>query len=929
MPKPLRPAAYRLFVWLAAAVLFVAAGLPARAAPPAEDGAALPVARIAVLSFRSKEITLARWQPLIVHLNAEIPRVRFEQHAYSNREMDAAVARGEVDFVFVQPSHYVVLTYTHRLSSPLATLVNREGGEAVSMFGGVIFSRADRADIGRLTDLRGKTVATPDISGLGGFQMQAYELLQHGLRPFKDYQVLETDQPQDRVVEAVLSGRADAGFVRTGLLEAMQAAGKLEVGAVKVVAARRHQQFPFPSSTALYPEWPFAAMTHVDRDLARQVASTLLSMPHDGDLARQMRISGFTIPGDYRSIDHLLRDLRLPPFDQLPEFTLAEVWKRWQSAWLSLIAAIASLLLFSVIRLLGRNRELLAIQHRLEDSAREIARLGQAVEQSPESIIITDLDGNILYVNRAFETSTGYAAKEVIGLNPRIFKSPRTAPEVHAGLWATLSGGGIWQGELANLRRDGSEFQESAIISPIKDADGGVFGYLAVKQDITARKEAEARIHRLAYYDSLTGLPNRGRLNELLAHRLAAAPRIDHGDALLLVNIDRFKLINDARGHHLGDTLLTALGRRLDERVGEAGSVARMGADEYAILLPQLGADEATTAAAARQWADRLIACVAQPLHIDDEAITVTFSIGVATFPDPADSTTADVLRRADTALHRAKDGGGNQVAVFESHMGEAIAQSFRIETELRHALAHGELQLHLQPQTLPDGTLSGAEVLVRWLHPLEGPIPPGRFIPVAEQSDLIVDLSAFIFREACLLLARLQSAGVDLRLSVNLSPRHFRKQSFIPWLKGLLAETGADPHRLTLEVTEGLFIDNLSETAARMDELCALGIHFSIDDFGTGYSSLAYLKRLPIRELKIDKGFIQDAPSDPDDAALVDAILAVAQNMHLEVVAEGIETPEQAAFLSTRGRIIRQGYLFGRPEPAEVWLQRWTTAAK
>jgi EAL domain-containing protein (putative c-di-GMP-specific phosphodiesterase class I) len=213
----------------------------------------------------------------------------------------------------------------------------------------------------------------------------------------------------------------------------------------------------------------------------------------------------------------------------------------------------------------------------------------------------------------------------------------------------------------------------------------------------------------------------------------------------------------------------------------------------------------------------------------------------------------------------------------------------------------------------------------VRWQHPKEGLISPGRFIAIAEQSDLIVELSTYIFREACQLLARMQSVNIDARLSINLSPRHFRKHNFVPWLKALLLETGADPHHLTLEITEGLFIDNLLETSARMNELCALGIHFSIDDFGTGYSSLAYLKRLPIKELKIDRGFIQDAPSHPDDAALVDAILAVAQKLNLEVVAEGIETAEQAEFLSCRGRIIRQGYLFGRPEPAESWLKQWS----
>ena len=884
-----------------------------------------PVVRIAILSFRHKAVTLERWQPLIDYLNTEIPNVHFKSYAFTNREMDEAVAQGLVDFVFVQPSHYVVLTHTHGLSSPLATLVNAQDGQAVSMFGGVIFTRSDRYDVKKFSDLRGKTIATADISGLGGFQMQAFELVKHGLRPFKHYKVLETDQPQDRVVEAVASGLADAGFVRTGLLEAMTLSGEIEAGTMKILEPRIEQDFPFPTSTSLYPEWPFTAMTHVDRDLARKVASSLLSIPHDGELAQEIRISGFTIPGDYRSIDHLLRELRLPPFDTTIDFTFSEVWQRWQAIWLTLIGFISSILFLSVIVLMARNRKLVTAQRQLADSSIEIARLGLAVEQSPASIIITDLTGKIIYVNKAFEKSTGYRANEILGLNPRTFKSSRTPAHTYTEMWSALSSGQVWKGELINSKRDGSEFCESVIISPVKNEQGQVFGYLAVKQDITEQKENEARIFRLAFFDSLTGLANRTRLNELLIDRVQNPVLADHTDALLLVNIDRFKMINDARGQHLGDALLVALGTHLEKQVGETGSVARMGADEFAILLPQAGQSEMQTTQAAIQFSESLFDSLAMPLSIENESIKITLSVGVASFPDPTDSSVVDLLKRAGTALHRAKDGGGNQVAVFETHMGIAIAHHFKIEAELRTAIEKQQLKLFLQPQTLPDDRLFGAEVLVRWQHPDEGLISPGRFIPIAEESDLIVELSEYIFREACFLLARMQSLNVNVRLSINLSPRHFRKHNFITWFKALLIETGADAHYLTLEITEGLFIDNLIETSARMNELCTLGIHFSIDDFGTGYSSLAYLKRLPIKELKIDRAFVQDAPSHPDDAALVDAILAVAQMMKLEVVAEGVETPEQAEFMNARGRIIRQGYLFGRPEPADVWINRWS----
>jgi EAL domain-containing protein (putative c-di-GMP-specific phosphodiesterase class I) len=259
--------------------------------------------------------------------------------------------------------------------------------------------------------------------------------------------------------------------------------------------------------------------------------------------------------------------------------------------------------------------------------------------------------------------------------------------------------------------------------------------------------------------------------------------------------------------------------------------------------------------------------------------------------------------------------------------MGESVAQSFRIERELREALQQKALRLYLQPQVDRKGRLVGAEALVRWQHPERGMVPPGIFIPVAESSDLIVDVGIWVTTEACKLLAQQEMAGLSIRLSVNLSPRHFRKPNFVEWMKGVLHDTGADASKLTLEITEGLVIDNVHDVIAKMSELHALGIHFSIDDFGTGYSSLAYIKRLPIQELKIDKTFVQDAPTDPSDAALVETILSIAQHMHLQVVAEGVETEEQAEFLNARAKVTHQGYLFGKPEPAQVWIERWQTS--
>ena len=395
----------------------------------------------------------------------------------------------------------------------------------------------------------------------------------------------------------------------------------------------------------------------------------------------------------------------------------------------------------------------------------------------------------------------------------------------------------------------------------------------------------------------------------------------------ILLNIDRFKIINDARGNMIGDALLGAVGKRIQALMRDADTVARMTADEFAILLPYEDPNPDLISLNTLTIAERIRESLRMPFDIEGESFTITASIGITLLPEDSNDTAGAVLRRADTALHRAKGAGGNQSAFFETGMGESASESYQIERELGQAVINKELRMFLQPQVDAGGKFVGAEALMRWQHPVRGMLPPGVFIPIAEQSDLIVELGSWIMTQACRLLAEQNLKGHDFRISVNVSPRHFRKSNFVPWFKSVLIRSGADPTRLTLEITESLFIDNLSDVVAKMTELVTLGIHFSIDDFGTGYSSLAYIKRLPIDELKIDKTFVQDAPTDSNDAALVETILAVADHMRLKVVAEGVETEAQSKFLNERATVIHQGYLYGRPEPAEKCLEKWNLA--
>ena len=552
----------------------------------------------------------------------------------------------------------------------------------------------------------------------------------------------------------------------------------------------------------------------------------------------------------------------------------------------------------------------------------------QAVEQSPTSIVVTDLNARIEYVNHCFEERTGYSAAEARGKNPRILKSGKTDPQIYIDLWNTLLRGEIWRGQFVNRRKDRREYIEQATISPVRDANGNIAHYVAVKEDITARLKNERRIYRLAYFDRLTNLPNRTFLLEQLK-RLVARPASANPSpcALLLVDIDRFKRINEAHDHTLGDLVLQSVAACLRDIARKPSIAVRIGSDQFGLILHGSTADAAVDIRVlAHQIAEQIRQQARTPSLSEEthERLTLTFSIGFTLFPDGGDDLPGNVLRRAESALYRAKKQGGNQVLSFEEHMLEEERQTFLIESGLRTAVQSDQLRLYLQQLTNGAGEPVGCEALIRWQHPERGLIVPAAFIHVAEESDLICDIDAWVLYEACRISARESHAGHPLPISINISPRHFRHRDFVQQFRDALNETGADPACITLEITENLLLEDLNEVIARMEELTALGVHFSIDDFGTGYSSLSYLKRLPISEMKIDRSFVRNAPNDPGDAALVETIVSVANHMRLRTIAEGVETAAQADFMRRWPQVIQQGFLYGRPEPAEDWLARW-----
>lgn len=569
------------------------------------------------------------------------------------------------------------------------------------------------------------------------------------------------------------------------------------------------------------------------------------------------------------------------------------------------------------------------VQERLNRAAEDLSRYSIAVDQSPASIVITTVDGEIEYVNQTCLNVTGYTRAELIGSNPRIFKSGATPHAVYVDLWATISAGHTWHGRLKNKRKDGTEYLEAVSISPVLNEHGRVTSYIAVKEDITEREAMAAHIDAMARFDEVTGLLNRNAFLEELERRLSLLHESAGTQLLAIVNIDRFHSINDAQGHEVGDQVLESMARRLRSAAPQNCVVARIGADEFGMLVPVSNTSGENALPPAELGALLGIQQITKDsLQVGSRSLDISASIGVASC-DHLRSAAAHLrpgklLRMAESALHSAKARGGRQVVFYDKAATSQAQELIRLEQDLARALESGELQLVLQAQVDTSGRLSGAEALLRWRHHALGSVSPARFIPLAEESRQIIPIGYWVLKQALVLLQQIKSLDPALTLSVNVSPVQLRDEQFIPEIRRLVDESGAPAEGLIIEITERVFMATPELAQRRLQALRDLGIGIAIDDFGTGYSSLSYLKRLPVTELKIDQSFIAEMPNDEGDLALVKIIVAAASVRHLRVVAEGVETEEQANCLRDLPRVHIQGYLYDRPSEPAAWLTKW-----
>ena len=572
-------------------------------------------------------------------------------------------------------------------------------------------------------------------------------------------------------------------------------------------------------------------------------------------------------------------------------------------------------------RSMNRERDALIKRLNIELNHRKLAT--SVFENTSEGILVTDTAGYIMNVNRGFIKSTGYQPEEVIGKSLKTLHSNYQNNTFDDAMWSVLLETGKWEGEVWNRRKNGDIYPEWMRINSVADDEGSLINYVAVFADIGPNKKLQQELQRLAFYDPLTDLPNRRLLLNRLQHAIAASVRSNLHGAILFIDLDDFKTLNDTKGHDIGDLMLTEVAARLQKCVRESDTVARLGGDEFVVMLENLDEEPEHAAIQAKAVGEKICSSVNQVYSLQGHEYYSSTSIGISLFRSN-DATVDELLKYADTAMYQSKQSGRNTLRFFDPSMQAALEARAMLESDLRHAVSRRQFRLCYQMQVDIHSRVFGAEVLLRWDHPERGLISPATFIPLAEETGLIVPIGHYVLESACTQLKVWEADpnAHELVLAVNVSARQFRQPDFVDQVRSVLAQTGANPNRLKIEMTESLVLNNVADTVEKMQALKSIGISFSMDDFGTGYSSLSYLKLLPLDQLKIDQSFVCDIASDPDDAIIVKTIIVMANALELDVIAEGVETKAQLELLKKYGCAAFQGYLFGKPVPLPEFEQ-------
>lgn len=883
---------------------------------------AQPIIRIGALSFQSPADTLEQWTPTVQYLTRAVPGYRFEIVPMDYETLSAAVKTATVDFVLTNPEHYVVLRNVFGIS-PMATLRTVVQGQPFDRFGSVIFTRSDDKRIQTLGDARGKRIAAVGLYSLGGFLMAADIFRQQhlDLRSSEVQDLRFIGLPHSRVVTEVMAGRSDVGIVRTGVLEQMAARGQLDLANVRILNEQPRGKFPQALSTDLYPEWPWAAMSGTSADLTKAVTLALLLLEPTSPAALGGRFHSFGPPANYAPVEELMRRLKVYP-DVDGASVLEDLWEEYSRQ----IQGIALMLLFAGLGmsafLWNRNRRLHELTLLYQQSQAGL-QVTAAAFDSEVGLLVTDTHTHIVRANAALCRMFGYTEPELLGQTTALLRGTGIASGVLAQVWSQLKVDGQWKGEVACRQKSGLDLHCMVTIKALGIGSSGPTGFVGSFVDISDQKATEQAIRQLAFYDTLTELPNRRMFLENVQEALLGNVRQKTYGALLFIDLDHFKMLNDTHGHTVGDQLLKLIAKRLSMLIGENDMAARLGGDEFVVMLTDCGTDVQQATMTAMQVGETLREAILAPYQLNMDVLgdnqtlrySCSGSIGVALF-GAQDENRSEILKRADVAMYQAKHAGRNAIRLFDPTELQLLNERMELNEDLNGALAANQLRLHYQLQVGADGRAEGAECLLRWQHPVRGNVSPVEFIALAEESGSILAIGEWVLRQACLTLAAwaMRREWAGLSLSVNVSPRQFTATNFVPQVLQILGETGAPPGLLVLEITEGIVLDNSDLVIEKMNALRQWGVVFSIDDFGTGYSSLSYLQRLPLSEIKIDKSFVQNLTDNAGSQAIVRAIMALANTMQLRVVAEGMETPQQKEILLALGCHRMQGYFIARP---------------
>jgi diguanylate cyclase (GGDEF)-like protein/PAS domain S-box-containing protein len=922
---------YALLVVLS---LLFAAPLFAADDAPAAPGERL---RIALLAYDDPEIVAQQISPLIVGLQQQLPDVVVELEVLTMDQLESAVQENRASIIVTDPYHYLRLRASDRLSTAFATVNRSSPTGPVTSLGGTIVAAAGREDIQSLEDLRGRRVAIADRRGAGGFVLQLAELQRVDISE-ADLYLLPTGSQLENVM-MVLRGEADVAFLRTSLLEAYIERGLVGPAELKVINRQGLGDYPFAVSTRLFPEWPLVATGSTDSQMLARALSLAYLQPDWGDGRGSGAIVGLSPPADYSGLTVAIQELALPPYDRQESLSFTEVWRSFRlgaSLTLGFVLVILSLL----VVVAQRNRRLkqvwgelrLSLQaqekdrQRLKDLNRHFELF---LDRTTDYVYFKDARRRYIFVSRSFARLTGYEDRHSLEGKTDLDVFPaevaRDYVQQETELFDTAQP--LVDQRQRFVRPDGTPGWVSTYKWPVLSPDGSdVLGLFGISRDVTDMHDHEQQLERAAHYDSLTGLPNRSLFFDRLHQAMAMADRRGTELAVVYVDIDKFKNINDEHGHAVGDELLVNFAQLLASQLRRIDTVARLGGDEFVFLIADFKSRKECLA-----LMDRLMQAIAQPRVVADVPMEITSSAGIAFYGPQSGIGPDQLLRQADQAMYRAKQAGRNRYRLLDEQQdGELRA----FIDDAAEAIRKKTFELFFQPIVdIRRGEVVGAEALLRWRRDDGQLLLPGDFLPTISGHPLALDLERWVLREALAQQARWSEQGLRLVMHVNVTATDISQPEFARNLQDDIAAAVADVRgRLTLEILESAAVADAQRVNTVIAQCSELGVSFALDDFGTGYSSLSHIKDLRASSVKIDQRFVQSMYASYDDFSLLTAILAMAQAFDREAVAEGVETLEQGEMLLQLGCSLAQGFAIAPAMPAaefETWQQTWESPAQ